>query len=132
MLFTFKKWVITYKYTNNKRKTMKTLATLILMTVSTIAFAEPAFSNPTSFNIIPEAQAVQVNAEYTALVEQVKANLEANHSGYTHEEVKAVSSVVAKEVNSCKEGAFVEILECKRNIAELTEQLTIDVIRNHK
>lgn len=111
---------------------MKTLTTLILMTVSTLAFAEPTFSNPTSFNIIPEAQAVQVTAEYEAMVEKVNTTLQANKSGYSYEEVNAVSSVVAKEVNSCKKGAFVEILECKRNIAELAEQLTIDVIRTHK
>lgn len=111
---------------------MKTLAILILMTVSTIAFAEPAFSNPTSFNIIPEAQAVQVNAEYTALVEQVKANLEANHSGYTEEEIRAASSAVAKSINDCKSGTFVEILECKKNIGDLTETLTADVIKSIK
>ncbi|CAH0134324.1 MULTISPECIES: hypothetical protein [Pseudomonas] len=111
---------------------MKTLATLILMTVSTIAFAEPTFSNPTSFNIIPEAQAVQVTAEYEAMVDKVNTTLQANKSGYAYEEVKAVSSIVAKEVNSCKEGTFVEILDCKQNIADLAEQLTADVIKSHK
>jgi len=111
---------------------MKILSTLILMTVSAFAIAEPTFSNPTSFNIIPEAQAVQVTAEYEAMVEKVNTTLQANKSGYSYDEVKAVSSVVAKEVNSCKEGAFVEILECKQNIADLTEQLTADVIKNHK
>lgn len=121
-----------YLYINNKRNTMKTLITLILMTVSTIAFAEPVFSNPTSFSIVSEAQAVELNAEYTAMIEKVKANLEANHSGYTDEEIRAASSVVAKSINDCKSGTFVEILDCKRNIGDLTETLTADVIKSLK
>lgn len=111
---------------------MKTLITLILMTVSTIAFAEPVFSNPTSFSIVSEAQAVELNAEYTALIGKVNANLEANHSGYTEEEIRTASSAVAKSINDCKSGTFVEILDCKRTIGDLTDTLTTDVIKSHK
>ena len=66
------------------------------------------------------------------MVDKVNTTLQANKSRYSYEEVKAVSSEIAKEVNSCKEGTFVEILDCKQNIADLTEQLTADVIKAHK
>lgn len=102
------------------------------MTVSAFAIAEPTFSNPQNLTMIPASRAVEVTAEYIALIEKVNATLEANKSGYSYEEVKAVSSVIVKKINSCKKGSYVETLDCKQNRADLTEVLTQDVIKSNK
>lgn len=110
---------------------MKILSTLILMTISTFAFADVEF-NHSGFITVPAADAIKAEAGYSELMDKVNAKLEAENSSYSYEEVKSVSSIVAKEVNSCKEGSFVEILECKQNIADLAEVLAQDVIKTHK
>lgn len=115
---------------------MKILSTLILLAVTTSAFADSEISNPKPFSIVPEGVAVNLEVRYEAMIDKAETTLKALDSIYSYEEVKAVSTAVIDKENLCDKDThnrqFVEILECKKNIADLTEQLTQDVMKKHK
>jgi ABC-type Fe3+-siderophore transport system permease subunit len=109
---------------------MKLLTTLILMTLSTIAFADVSVNdtNKTDFIYVSKKVHDELDAQYKGMIHSVNSNLYSkslDEQSVKYESIK----VVYENVNCDREGLEeIEWCELKRN--ELVEKLTADVMKS--
>lgn len=110
---------------------MKLLTTLILLTVSTIAFADVSVNdtNKTDFIYVSKKVHDELDAQYTGMIHSVNSNLYSKP--LDKESVRFESTQVIYNNVNCKSRKGLEEIEwCELKRNELVEKLTADVIKS--
>lgn len=110
---------------------MKLLTTLILMTVSTIAFADVSVNdtNKTDFIYVSKKVHDELDAQYKGMIHSVNSNLYSKP--LDEESVKFESTQVIYNNVNCKNREGLEEIEwCELKRNELVEKLTADVMKS--